>query len=386
MINILFVDDEPDVLEGLRRVLRGWRDRWNMTFLTDSRDALDSLSSAHYDVVVTDVRMPGVDGPSLLAEVRDHQPGAVRIVLSGHSQVGGSQRTFPVAHQFLSKPCDPAKLEAAIDRSLTLRDRLASEELRDLVVGMDSLPSPSTTILALQSALSVRPVDPDHVARLVSSDIAISTKVLQIANSAFFGLPRTLSDPVEAIHYLGALSLGELVLSSEVFRSFSGRSRSLDGEIERLQQCGMVRADLAVSLAQRAGRTSTAARELWVPAFLADIGLLLLITTTPHQPATGWAPPDLDPVLVEMAPTIGAYLASMWGLPHYLVEGIALSNDRPAMHGCDAASFTWLARHLVPGGDDPAGITVGDLEVLGLRADDLAVVTGRIEMASTDRR
>lgn len=382
MINILFVDDDPDVLAGLRRVLRGWRDRWNMTFLADSRDAIDALSTSSFDVVVSDVRMPGIDGPSLLAEVRDHQPGAVRIVLSGNT-LGSSQRTFPVAHQFLSKPCDPARLEAAIDRSLTLRDRMASEELRELVVGMDTLPSPSTTVLALQSALASRPVDPDHVARLVSSDIAISTKVLQIANSAFFGLPRTLSDPTEAIHYLGALSLGELVLSSEVFRSFSGRSRSLDGEIERLQQCGMVRADLAVALAQRAGRSSTVARDIWVPAFLADIGLLLLIATTPHQPASGWAPPELDDSLLVMAPTIGAYLASMWGLPHYLVEGIALSNDRPALHGCDAASFTWLARHLVPGGADPSHITVADLEVLGLRAEDLAVVAGRLAAQPT---
>ena len=337
-----------------------------MSFVSDSRDAVDALASSPFDVVVCDALMPGIEQPTLLAEVRDRQPGAVRIVLAA----AGGTRTLPIAHQFLSKPCDPIRLEAAVDRALLLRDRMTSPELRDLVTGLDALPSPSATIVALQSALSVRPVDPDRIAYLVHSDMAISTKVLQVANSAFFGLPRTLTDPVEAIHYLGALSLGELVMSSEVFRSFRGRARALDGEIERLQLEGMIRADIACKLAQRAGRSATAARELWVPAFLADIGLLLLLTHRAAQglPVTDWT--DLDEASLALVPTIGAYLASTWGLPHHLVEGIALNEDRPARHGSDAASFTWIARHLMPGGPSLSSVAAADLEVVGLRPSD----------------
>lgn len=366
MIQVLFVDHDPEVLEGLRRVLRGWRDRWSMSFVSDVRDALDALAASPFDVVVSDILMPGLDHPTFLADVRDQHPGAVRIVFSGTD----ATKTLPVAHQFLSKPCDPIRLEAAIDRALLLRDRMTSPELRDLVTGLDTLPSPSATIVALQSALSVRPVDPDRVAYLVHSDIAISTKVLQVANSAFFGLPRTLTDPVEAIHYLGALSLGELVMSSEVFRSFRGRARSFDGEIERLQLEGMIRADLACKLAQRAGRSANAAREMWVPAFLADIGLLLLLADRAEQglAVKDWT--DLDESALALVPTIGAYLASTWGLPHKLVEGIALNEDRPARHGSDAASFTWIARHLMPGGPPLSTVAAADLEVVGLRPTD----------------
>jgi len=366
MIQILFIDHDPDVLEGLRRVLRGWRDRWTMSFVSDSRDALEALAVTPFDIVVCDILMPGIEQPTLLAEVREQHPGAVRIVLSGTENT----RTLPIAHQFLAKPCDPTRLEAAVDRALLLRDRMTSPELRDLVTGLDTLPSPSATIVALQSALSVRPVDPDRVAYLVHSDIAISTKVLQVANSAFFGLPRTLTDPVEAIHYLGALSLGELVMSSEVFRSFRGRARSLDGEIERLQLEGMIRADLACKLAQRAGRSAAAAREMWVPAFLADMGLLLLLSHRAEQglPVHDWK--DLDDASLALVPTIGAYLASTWGLPHYLVEGIALNEDRPARHGSDPASFTWIARHLMPDGPSMSTVSAADLEVVGLRPSD----------------
>ena len=366
MISILFADENREVLEALRRVLRGWRDRWNMSFVSDPRDAVDALDASAFDVVVSDVLVPGVEQPTLLAEVRDRHPGVVRVALSGVEPT----RSLPIAHQFLTKPVDPVRLETAIDRALLLRDRLTSAELRELVTGLDTLPSPSATVVALQSALSVRPVDADRIAYLVHSDIAISTKVLQVANSAFFGLPRTLTDPVEAIHYLGAQALGELVMSGEVFRSFRGRSRALDGEIERLQLEGMIRADLACQLAQRAGRPATASRGMWVPAFLADVGLLLLVSARAQQglPADEWF--ALRAEQLAMVPTIGAYLASTWGLPHHLVEGIALSEDRPSRHGTDPAAFTWITRHLMDDGPSIQNVAPADLEVVGLRASD----------------
>ena len=374
MIQILFVDSDAESLELLRRVLRGWRDRWTMSFVTDSRDAIDALGLTPFDVVVSEMTMPGTDGASLLSEVRELQPGAVRIVLAPQGQIGGSSRPFPIAHQILAKPFEPGQLERVIDRALLLRDRMTSPDLRDLVTGLDTLPSPSATVIALQSALSVRPVDPDRIAQLVHSDIAISTKVLQVANSAFFGLPRTLTDPVEAIRYLGALSLGELVMSSEVFRSFRGRAGQLDGEIERLQQEGMARADLACSIAQRAGRSANAAREMWVPAFLADIGLLLLLAAQADAgvPVGSWT--DLDEAALTMVPTIGAYLASTWGLPHHLIECVALNEDRPAMHGTEPATFTWLARQMMMKGASLDAISSADLSVVGLRISDLEAI------------
>lgn len=379
MMNILFVDDEPEILAGLRRMLRGRRDRWTMHFASSSREALDAMETTQYDVIVSDMRMPGMDGASLLTEARDRQPGAVRIVLSGHSQLTSSIRSLPVAHQFLAKPCDPARLEAAIDRSLLLRDRMTSPELRDLIGGLDCLPSPSGTVVALQSALAVRPVDPERVTQLINADIAISTKVLQVANSAFFGLPRTLADPVEAVNYLGAQALCDLVMSSEVFRSLSGRDHRVDMEIERVQARGATRADLASELARRAGRAPMAAREVWVAAFLADVGCLLLITA--DQPScAGWdSGTDEERALIRLVPTIGGYLISMWGLPHHLVEAVALSNDRPVLHGSDAAAFTWAARHLMPEGPDPETITDDELAILGVTRQDLREVAAKYE-------
>src|SRR6185436_12015998 len=82
---ILFVDDESKILEGLQRMLRPMRDTWEMQFAEGSEAALADLKEQQFDVVVTDMRMPGMNGAQLLSEVRHEYPHIVRIVLSGHS-------------------------------------------------------------------------------------------------------------------------------------------------------------------------------------------------------------------------------------------------------------------------------------------------------------
>jgi HD-like signal output (HDOD) protein/ActR/RegA family two-component response regulator len=382
MIRVLFVDADSDALAQLRQLLRGFRDRWSMRFVTTGPDALDALTIESIDVVVVDSRMPGVDGPSLLDEIREAHPGSVRMVIADTTQLTPSLRRLPAAHQFLAKPCDPAKLEAAIDRSLLLRDRFTSPELLDLIVGMDNLPSPSATVVALQAALSERPIDPDRVARLIRTDVAISTKILQVANSAFFGLPRTMTDPIEAVNYLGAQAICELVISTEVFRSVGSRSKARDAQIAQVQQRGMARADIACSLALRARRSAMTAREIWVGAFLSEVGALLLLgVERPAVPPAADGGPSPDPY-APLVPTIGAYLLSMWGLPHYLVETVALSCDAPTSHGSDPAGFAWIADHVLGGDDEIATVDPGELDLLGLRADDLSAVANRMETAA----
>src|SRR5579859_4207949 len=117
MKRVLFVDDERRILEGLQRMLRHYRKQWEMTFANSGAEALSILAGGRYDVIVSDMRMPGMDGAQLLETVRKLYPGMIRIVLSGHTDMEAAIRAVPVAHQFLAKPCDPDKLQAAIDPS-----------------------------------------------------------------------------------------------------------------------------------------------------------------------------------------------------------------------------------------------------------------------------
>ena len=125
MRRILFVDDEANVLEGLRDALRERRDEWDMVFAQSAEDALAALDATRFDVVVSDMQMPGVNGVDFLRHIREQHPEIVRIVLTGNGAYAESLRSAPFAHQFLAKPCSADELYAAVERTASLRARLA---------------------------------------------------------------------------------------------------------------------------------------------------------------------------------------------------------------------------------------------------------------------
>jgi DNA-binding NtrC family response regulator len=86
--HILFVDDDRYLLEGLRDALRPHRRRWKMSFVSSGEEAMTLLAEQEHDIVISDLRMPGIDGATLLAQVREEHPTTVRIVLSGQAELG----------------------------------------------------------------------------------------------------------------------------------------------------------------------------------------------------------------------------------------------------------------------------------------------------------
>ncbi|SRR5258706_10631016 len=118
MKTVLFVDDEPHVLSALQRSLRTERHRWHVSFAEGGEAALAFLASETADVIVSDIRMPHMDGVDLLERVRDLYPTMVRLVLSGQAEAAIYDRAVAVAHQLLEKPCDGGTLRAAIERAL----------------------------------------------------------------------------------------------------------------------------------------------------------------------------------------------------------------------------------------------------------------------------
>jgi CheY-like chemotaxis protein len=140
-MKVLFVDDEPKVLEGLERVLFHLGDEWEMTFVESGREAVAELERGPFEAIVTDMRMPGMDGAELLQVVHRRWPETVRIVLSGYAEMESALRTIPVAHQFLSKPCRPEVIEDAVLRSRGLQALLGDPGLRRAVGQVQKLPS-----------------------------------------------------------------------------------------------------------------------------------------------------------------------------------------------------------------------------------------------------
>src|SRR5579863_1343288 len=120
MKTLLFVDDEPKLLQGLQRQLRPMREEWDMHFVESGNSALEFMSGRPVDIIVSDMMMPGMDGSQLLAEVAKKHPQTVRIVLSGQAEREAVLRLVGPAHQFLSKPCEADELRKAVSRAFAL--------------------------------------------------------------------------------------------------------------------------------------------------------------------------------------------------------------------------------------------------------------------------
>ncbi|MFH0945072.1 MAG: response regulator [Planctomycetota bacterium] len=365
MRNVLFVDDEPRILSGLKRMLRGQRNEWNMVFAEGGAAALEEMARSPFDIIVSDMKMPQMDGATLLEEVQKRHPATVRIVLSGHTDLAMAMRTVHVAHQFLSKPCESDTIREVVTRALNLTDLLSSPELVEKVGQIDSLPPIPRVYNKLCAAL----VDPDvtieALASIVEQDGAISAKILQLVNSSFLSLARRVSTTNQAISYLGISMLKNLVLGVEVFRQFEG-SRLPDWyHIDSEQEHAVLTAHLAGKLMP----DRKAAENAYTAAMLHDMGRLVFAVKMPELYASVVAVDsrtdrprcDVERETIGVSHAdVGAYLLGIWGLPYPMVEAVAF-HDRPsrvgqyefdllgAVHVADA-----LAREAVTGAGSPS--------------------------------
>jgi len=322
---LLFVDDEPQVLQGLKAGLYTRRKDWDMHFAEGGAQALELMRESHFDVLVTDLRMPGVDGTTLVARVRTDSPGTIRVVLSGYADAGQSQSLMSLAHRYLSKPCEPKQLEECIDRCLGTQALIESQELRIQLGAIGALPPLPSTFAALQRALADPSIDLSQVSAIIQKDPAVSAKVLQVCNSAFFRLPRRVATIKQAVSYLGLTTVRSMVLSAELFRPGKPLSPGLD--LGQMQRHALSVAAIARSLAADAPW----AEDAFLAGLLHDVGILLLARQFKDQmqraleaAAAGTPLAEAEQKFVGVSHGVaGGYLLGLWGLPYEVVEAVA---------------------------------------------------------------
>jgi HD-like signal output (HDOD) protein/ActR/RegA family two-component response regulator len=362
MRNILFVDDERDLLDGLRARLYKHRHDWNMNFVLSGDQAIASLEQQPYDLVVSDVRMPGMDGGQLLAVVKQRWPTAMRIIVSGYSDPVQAVRLTSLAHQYVAKPCDGRELENIIERCFYLQDLLSQEALRKVVGRIGKLPAMPKTYGLLQAALGQPSVTAGEIGDIVNADAAIASKVLQITNSAFFRLRKPMVRIKDAVTYLGFATVRNLVLSAEIFSQWRPTKGLSDVDPDRLQNHAQCAAAACKSLA--GGRAT--ADDAWLAGLLHDIGYWILIQECPTELAQAIElarAENLPLVDCERRITgathaeIGAYLLGLWGLPYAIVEAVALHHTPRAItpHGYDLVAALAVSHALI---DQDSGFAI----------------------------
>ncbi len=203
MRRILFVDDEQQVLDALRNLLRRQRKQWEMAFALSGQQALDEMKKAPFDAIISDMRMPEMDGCVLLEHVRALYPNTARIVLSGHAERDAVVRALAVAHQFLSKPCDGDTLRTAIERTCRVHDALRSEAVVRIVGAMESAPTMPKSYFELAKVVASPVFEVTMVSDVFECDAAMNTRALTTINSPLVGLPQRATSVHAAAMLLG---------------------------------------------------------------------------------------------------------------------------------------------------------------------------------------
>ncbi len=356
MKRILFVDDEVAVLDGLRDRLRKHRREWDMVFALGGQQALAECSRGAFDVVVSDMRMPGMDGAALLRRIKDTYPKTVRIVLSGHAEREAVMRALPVAHQYMSKPCDSETLRSVLLRACALQTLMCDDSLRSIVGRVEKLPSVSTIYTDLTEVLARPSPSLDDVVTVVERDPAMCLKLLQLVNSAFFGLPRRVAAMRDAIGYLGIDLVKSLVLAAQIFAAAEGAQGLDGGFLSAIQQHSMLVARVARKIAP------SGADDAFMAGMLHDVGKIVLALADRDKVgvfASAARERGVPTYVIERErlcvthAEVGAYILGTWGVPLGIVEAVA-GHHEPRRFGnqvSDAMTAVHVAEGLVTGSE-----------------------------------
>jgi HD-like signal output (HDOD) protein len=373
MLRILFVDDDVRVLEAMRRTLRLMKNEWSMEFVLSGEAALDSLAKTPVDVIISDVRMPGMDGWQLLAKVKELYPQTVRLVLSGHAEPGAIMRLVGTAHQYIAKPGDTETLKAAIAQTQLLKQLLTSDRLARLVGQVGTLPSCPKAFQDISNCLRKPNASVAEASRIIGRDVAMTANTLKLVNSAFFGARQRITRVDRAVAYLGMDTLAALALGHSLFQSGPSAAHGVDLEELWLHSLQTARAARAIALVEKFQPFRI--EEAFLAGMLHEVGRVVYATRS----ASGTVDPlgskeDTTEEIAQHHAEVGAYLLGLWGFPSHIVAAVALHHtpNRRADTGFDLTVLVHVADRLAHAqcarsvGPLELGVESGLLESLGL--------------------
>jgi len=340
-ISVLFVDDEQNVRSGLQRMLRGMRGSWNMRFAGSGNEALEMMRTLPADVVVSDMRMPGMDGRELLARIEQGFPNTVRIILSGQCDRENTLRTVGRTHLFLAKPCETDRLIDAINRACRLRAKNRESRLANTGAGLRDVPEPPAVYLDLVAALEAPEVSAEAVARILDKDAALAATLLDLLNATPLVGSRPMAATAQAYQLLGPDLLPPFVLKSCLTNQLACRDRDADN-IAHCLRAAIIGRQIAHDIGLDPHDVSSA----FSAGLLHDVGSWMLWSRLPGRyagivdqaPSEGGRRRELE--RREFGAThaeVGASLLERWDLPLAVVEAVAFHHE-PALSGVQAIS------------------------------------------------
>jgi len=342
---ILFVDDEPLMREFYALVgttLGGGHE----VFVAESgKSGLEFLAQTPVDIVISDLVMPEMNGHEFISSVAREHPESMRIVISAHDDQLTVAQCLMFGHRYFHKPFDLKTLTGVLKRICLLKHQVGSEKLKRVISGLGALPTPPRTYFRLTEALNSPYSSLEEIGQIIQQDPGLTLKLLQIANSAYFGTAQRIVTPMDAVQIVGLETLRALVLCVHAFKFYQDKPGLRTAE---LWDHSIRTADAARRIARFENLTPNACEEAFVSALLHDIGKLVLAANAGEdykavlrRSREESAPPDQLELEVFGAThaQIGAYLLGLWGLPEAVVSAVEMHHSPRA---CGTTGFTAL--------------------------------------------
>ncbi len=345
-IRVLFVDDDPFLLQAQRRVLWGTTN-WDAEFVDSGTNALAEMAKKEFDAVVSDVRMPVMDGVQLLAEVQKRHPQTLRVILSGQNEQEGAFCGLGPAQRYMSKPCEPNDLVRTVNQSVALYRSLPHNAFDRLIVQnshLVSLPEETHEILRCAHLPDANKTD---VAHRVAAHPNLATMFTRFTNATANGC--VTDEPLEAAtNRLSWELVRPLLLSAAAFSHVckDPSDPQLSASIERSVRIGSAAMAFARELNADVESTAYAV----TAGLVMDLGAICFAQ---HFPIASTTCPSDFPDGVDsrsyavQAKTYGldqdqmtACLLQRWGIPYGIMEAVTFrhfgSNDAARVPGDDA--------------------------------------------------
>ncbi len=359
---ILFADDDLQALNALRAMVSPMEREWEMTFVEGGAQALECLAEQSFDVVVTDLGMPGVDGRQVLEQALRLHPMAVRIAFSGPGDQERLARSLGVVQQALSKACGLDELSVLIGNACRLGSRIVDEEVRRAIGSLDCLPTVPRLYQELREALESDGMTVKMVADILRQDVGMTAKILNLVNSAFFGLRRSVESLQDAVAFLGTETIKVLVLAHGLFGQ-TGPLETRAVSLEDIWRHSLGVAKGARALAAMEGLPRPLHAEAFMGGMLHDVGILVLAKNFPRrydrvvQHCVEGTLPVNTSEQREFGlghAEVGAYVLGLWGIQPAVLKAVSLHHTPSSLR---ATSFNpLLAIHLA---DNLCGVKEG---------------------------
>lgn len=369
---ILFVDDEPFVLSGLRRMCYPLRNNWDFIFAGSGIEAIKILENNDISILISDMRMPGINGLELFSIVQCRFPWVVRILLTGQTDKEMYGSAMFTSHYFLSKPADFKCLSMLLFNINNIAMYLNDKKIIEFIHKTIYLPSHRDVLYRLVNMFNDEIIENKSIVNLINKDISLSAQVLKFVNTSHFNISRRVVNIDEAVSLLGKDILGQLVENNNIFSQFTDDEYSKFG-IDLLWKRSCETAVMSKKLAAAWSSDVSTKDDAYIAGLLLEIGKLILMRYSPDGYGNVLREVDRQKrreVEVEKElfgadhAAVGAYLVSLWGLPSTIAEAVGTGS-----HECfsseDVEKMPLVSRAVYMASQMSRGNELAGADVLG---------------------